>query len=74
MSTVELDITSDHCPMTFVKTKLALEKLQSGDVLEVLLKDGEPRQNVPKSASEQGYTVHGVTLVEGDTYKVVIEK
>ena len=63
-----LDITNDHCPMTFVKTKLELEKLSTGEQLEVLLKKGEPLVNVPRSAREQGFTVHEVTLVGGDIY------
>lgn len=70
----KLDITNEHCPMTFVKTKLELEKLVAGERLEVLLKEGEPLQNVPKSAKEQGYIVHEVAHVEGDTYRVLIEK
>jgi TusA-related sulfurtransferase len=74
MTIRKLDITKEHCPMTFVKTKLELEKLVPGDQLEVLLKDGEPLQNVPKSAKEQGYTVHEVALVQGDIYRVLIEK
>ena len=74
MKTQSLDITKDHCPMTFVKTKLELEKLSAGDKLEVLLKEGEPLRNVPKSAQEQGYTVHEVALVHDDIYRVLIEK
>ncbi|MHC4253823.1 MAG: sulfurtransferase TusA family protein, partial [Planctomycetota bacterium] len=35
------DLTGEVCPMTFVKLKLHLEQLSSGEVLEVLLKDGE---------------------------------
>ncbi len=54
MSTVKLDITREHCPMTFVKTKIQLSKLQKGDILEVLLTEGEPLNNVPRSAREQG--------------------
>ena len=69
-----LDITREHCPMTFVKTKLELEKLDTGDTLEVLLKKGEPLDNVPKSATEQGFKVREITEVEDDIFKVVIEK
>ena len=36
--------------MTFVKTKIELSKLQSGDILEVLLAEGEPLDNVPRNA------------------------
>ncbi len=74
MTTVKLDITAEHCPMTFVKTKIQLSKLQSGDILEVLLMEGEPLQNVPKSAREQGFKVLDVSHVEGQVHKVIIEK
>lgn len=74
MATYTLDITKDHCPMTFVKTKLKLAQMAQGDVLEVLLTDGEPLNNVPRSAAEQGYKVLGVEHVEGDVHKVTIQK
>jgi TusA-related sulfurtransferase len=74
MTTVKLDITAEHCPMTFVKTKIQLSKLQSGDILEVLLMEGEPLQNIPKSAREQGFKVLDISHVEGQVHKVIIEK
>ena len=46
--------------MTFVKTKIELSKLQPGDILEVLLAEGEPLDNVPRNAKEQGYNVLSV--------------
>lgn len=70
----QLDITQEHCPMTFVRTKLKLAQMAEGDVLEVLLSEGEPLDNVPRSASEQGYHVPSVEHVEGSVYRVVIEK
>ena len=60
--------------MTFVKTKIALSRLQAGDVLEVLLSEGEPLDNVPRNVREQGYNVIGVEHVEGTTHKVIIKK
>ena len=74
MATKVLDITKEHCPMTFVKTKIELSKLQSGDFLEVLLTEGEPLDNVPRNAREQGYNVLSVEHVEGTTHKVIIKK
>ena len=74
MATKVLDITKEHCPMTFVKTKIELSKLQSGDFLEVLLTEGEPLDNVPQNAREQGYNVLSVEHVEGTTHKVIIKK
>lgn len=60
--------------MTFVKTKIELSKLQPGDILEVLLSEGEPLDNVPHNAVEQGYNVVSVEHVEGTTHKVTIKK
>jgi len=56
-----LDITDQVCPLTFVRTKLAVERLSPGQVLEVRLSPGEPLVNVPKSLSEHGHTVLAVT-------------
>ena len=74
MSTFKLDITQDHCPMTFVKTKLELEKLQPGDTLEVLLSEGEPLSNVPRTAVEQGFRVLEQVHVKDKIHRLVIQK
>jgi len=74
MKTVQLDVTKDHCPMTFVKAKVALTRLETGDRLEVLLTEGEPLDNLPRSATEQGYKVISVEPVGGVIHRVTIEK
>ncbi len=74
MAKYTLDITKEHCPMTFVKTKLKLAQIAAGDILEVLLTEGEPLENVPRSATEQGYNVLSVKHVEGNVHKVTIQK
>ncbi|MDR1667336.1 MAG: sulfurtransferase TusA family protein [Bacteroidales bacterium] len=74
MATYKLDITKDHCPMTFVKTKIALAQLKEGDTLEVLLSEGEPLENVPRTSREQGYKVLVVEQVAGSVYRVIIQK
>ncbi|WP_145735269.1 sulfurtransferase TusA family protein [Nitrospirillum pindoramense] len=45
------------CPITFVRAKLAVEKLKPGETLEIRLNSGEPLHNVPRSLVEHGYTV-----------------
>ncbi|NOY60197.1 MAG: sulfurtransferase TusA family protein [Calditrichaeota bacterium] len=68
-----LDITKEHCPMTFVKTKLKLEQLAKGDILEIMLCEGEPLNNVPKTVEEQGYQVLEIAP-HNSYYKVVVKK
>jgi TusA-related sulfurtransferase len=53
----EIDITGDICPMTFVRTRLALDRLVPGQVLLVRLRGTEPLRNVPRTASSQGHAV-----------------
>ena len=54
----EIDITADVCPMTFVRVKLALERMEPHATLIVRLNDGEPLRNVPcPSARAEGYRV-----------------
>ena len=52
-----LDITSDTCPLTFVKTKLLIEGMAPGDTAVVRLKGAEPLGNVPRSVREHGHEV-----------------
>ena len=60
--------------MTFVKTKLRLEELEEGDILEILLSSGEPLANVPRTCKEQGFEVLETTHIKDDLHKVVIKK
>ena len=53
----DLDITRDVCPMTFVKTRIALDRLAPGQTLLVRLRGEEPARNVPRTATEQGHAV-----------------
>ncbi len=55
--TREIDITNDICPMTYVRTRLALDKMTAGQTLLVTLKGEEPLKNVPRTAKEQGHEV-----------------
>ena len=55
--TQQIDITRDVCPMTFVRTRLALDKLAPGALLQVRLKGDEPLRNVPSTVKEQGHEI-----------------
>jgi TusA-related sulfurtransferase len=52
-----IDITDEVCPMTFVKTKLRIERMNPGEVLEVRLQGHEPLMNVPRSLRENGHEI-----------------
>ena len=52
-----LDITEEVCPLTFVKTKLLIERMPVGATAVVRLKGAEPLENVPRSVREHGHRV-----------------
>jgi TusA-related sulfurtransferase len=52
-----LDLTGVACPLNWVKTRLALERLDSGERLTVRLDPGEAIESVPRSAREDGHEV-----------------
>jgi TusA-related sulfurtransferase len=62
--------------MTFVKTKLLLERMAPGDTAEVRLKGAEPRDNVPRSVRDHGHDVLALDAEEmgGETYLLTIRK
>ena len=69
-----LDITDVVCPMTFVKTKVALEDLDDGQILELRLNDGEPIQNLPRSLKDDGHKVLRLTGNADGTFTIFVEK
>ena len=68
-----IDLRGVQCPLNFVKAKLELEKIAIGEVLEVLLNDGEPVANVPASFTEQGQEVLNVAKY-GEHFRVKVRK
>ena len=70
----KVDITDVVCPITFVKTKVALEELDDGQILQVHLNDGEPVQNVPRSVKDEGHKVLKLLDNEDGTFELYIKK
>ncbi|MDP2744888.1 MAG: sulfurtransferase TusA family protein [Dehalococcoidia bacterium] len=68
-----MDLRGTCCPYNWVKVKLELEEVDNGDQLEVLLDDGEPIRNVPRSVTQEGHALLKVTP-EGEHFRLLIEK
>jgi sulfite reductase (ferredoxin) len=70
---VERDYRTVGCPMNFVKVKLDLARMQKGQILKVLLDDGAPIENVPRSVADEGHRVLE-QMKTGDHWSVLIER
>jgi TusA-related sulfurtransferase len=72
-----VDIRPFSCPLTWVKTRIALDPLAPGEALEVLLREGEPLESVPRTAEGEGHRVVERAPLAGDEaggWRVVLVK
>ncbi|MBB2202158.1 sulfurtransferase TusA family protein [Gluconacetobacter tumulisoli] len=71
---VAIDVTGDVCPMTFVRTRLALDRLPPGGVLRVRLRGATPLDNVTRSARQLGHAVTRQPDDGGDMHEILVVK
>jgi tRNA 2-thiouridine synthesizing protein A len=69
-----IDLSGELCPFTFVRTKLALEELPIGGLLRVIVDHEPATRNVPRSATEWGQEVLGVTRLTAHTWAIDLRK
>jgi TusA-related sulfurtransferase len=65
LADAHLDLRGTPCPINFVRTKLRLEQMSPGSLLEVWLDPGEPIEQVPNSLSMEGYQLEAMDEREG---------
>ena len=70
----ELNLKGEVCPYTFVKSKLALEGMASGQVLKVIVDNSESAENVPRSLANEGNEVLEVSRPNEDDWAIVVRK
>jgi TusA-related sulfurtransferase len=69
-----LDLKGEVCPYTFVKSKLALEEMASGEVLRVILDNPGSARNVPRSLSSEGHQILDVVQLNKTEWAVTVKK
>ncbi len=70
----EINLRGEVCPYTFVKSKLALEQMESGQVLKVII-DHEPAvRNVPQSMKNEGNEVLAVETLGENEWAIIVRK
>jgi tRNA 2-thiouridine synthesizing protein A len=68
-----IDLRGISCPTNFVKAKLTLEMIDTGETVRFLIDDGEPVKNVPRSLKAEGHKLLGMQEVDG-YYELTLEK
>ena len=69
-----IDLKGQVCPYTFVRSKLAIEKMSLGEVLEVILDHKPAVENVPKSMENEGQKVLTVEQTSEKEWRIVVRK
>jgi TusA-related sulfurtransferase len=67
----QLDLRGTPCPINFVRTKMKLEQMAAGELLEVWLDAGEPIEQVPDSLKMAGYGIEQI-IEDGDFFKIQV--
>jgi TusA-related sulfurtransferase len=69
-----VDLRGVSCPTNFVKAKLALEEIEAGEFVQILLDDGEPVKNVPRSLKAEGHKLTSLKQSDEGYYTLELEK
>lgn len=64
MTDNKLDLRGTPCPLNFIRSKLQLEKMPPGQLLEIWLDGGEPVEQVPNSLKMEGYEIQSITPLD----------
>ncbi len=72
--TDELDLRGEVCPYTFVKTKLKLEEMASGEDLAIILDDPEAMANVSRSLKNEGHQILGLKSISNGVWQILAKK
>ncbi len=68
-----VDLSAEICPMTFVKLKLHMDRISPGELIEVVVKEGEHMVNVPRNLGDEGHKIEAVSR-EGENYHLLVKK
>ena len=70
----EINLLDEVCPMTFVKTKLAIEQVKPGERIKVIFNSQESKTNVPKSLIEINHKIIEIKNIDKERFYIIVEK
>ena len=69
-----VDLKSEVCPYTFIKSKLAMEEIGPGQVLEIIVDHLPAAENVPRSMENEGHEILDVTQKNQTDWSITVRK
>ena len=69
-----LDLKGIVCPFNYVRTKIRLEEMEPGQLLEIIIDEGEPLENVPPSLIKDGHNIERTVSFDNQSYRLLIRR
>jgi tRNA 2-thiouridine synthesizing protein A len=69
----ELDLKGKVCPYTFIESMLALEEMETGQVLRVIVDYPPAVCDVPRSLRNEGYKILGVSVINDTDWAILVK-
>lgn len=69
-----LDLKGEVCPYTFIKSKLVVEKMKIGDVIEIIVDYLPSVENVPRSLENEGQEILKVEQIAARDWRIIVRK
>lgn len=69
-----VELRHEVCPFTFIKSKLALEEMQPGQILQVIVSHAPAAENVPRSMENEGHEIISVEQSGGSEWTITVRK
>ena len=69
-----LDLKGVGCPYNYVRAKIRLEEMEPGQLLEIIIDEGEPIDNVPPSLIKDGHDIERTVSFDNQSYRLLIRK
>ena len=61
-------------PFNYVQTRIRLEEMDMGELLEITIDDGKPIKNVPESLTDDGHDIVRTHQIGTESYRLLIRK
>lgn len=69
-----VELKNEVCPFTFIKSKLAIEQMDPGQVLQVIVSHAPAAENVPRSFENEGHHILGVEQTDDHEWTITVRK
>jgi TusA-related sulfurtransferase len=71
---IRLDLRGVKCPLNWAHAKVRLERMASGDTLELTLDDARGVRDIPRAAEAEGYAIVEARAAASGVWVLRIEK